>query len=149
MFAIYLLNHFCILIYGTPVFKICYLFNNIVVYHNFYPLYVVLPRCHWFCFCTRNNNLCLSKSSGSPCYKAASLFSSRTFSQTFCNTKIGKLRGRHWTWWRENKNTQRLIKVSVATRTTAMAATEWAFSACSAYKLWSIQAIGFSVAISS
>ena len=23
------------------VFKICYLFNNIVVYHNFYPLYVV------------------------------------------------------------------------------------------------------------
>ena len=32
------------------VFKICYLFNNIVVYRNFYPLYVVSTHCHWFSF---------------------------------------------------------------------------------------------------
>ena len=37
--------------YMVPkVFKICYLLNNIVVYHNFYPLYVVSPHCHWFSF---------------------------------------------------------------------------------------------------
>jgi len=33
------------------VFKICYLFNNIIFYHNFYPLYVIPTHCHWFCFC--------------------------------------------------------------------------------------------------
>jgi len=37
--------------YTVPhVFKICYLFNNIVVYYNFDPLYVVPTHCHWFCF---------------------------------------------------------------------------------------------------
>ena len=46
MFAIYLLNH------AIPqVFKIYYLFNNIVVYHNFYPLFVAPPHCHWFFLC--------------------------------------------------------------------------------------------------
>ena len=35
MFAIFLLNHFCILYTVRQVFKICYLFYNIVVYHNF------------------------------------------------------------------------------------------------------------------
>ena len=33
------------------VFKVSYLFNNIVVYVNFYSLYVVPPHCHYFCFC--------------------------------------------------------------------------------------------------
>jgi len=38
--------------YAVPqVFKICYLCNNITIYHNSYPLYVVPPRCHWFSFC--------------------------------------------------------------------------------------------------
>jgi len=40
VFAICLLNHFCIPIYGTPGIKISYLFNQIV-FHNFHPLYVV------------------------------------------------------------------------------------------------------------
>ena len=60
MFTIYLLNHFRILICDTQIFKSCYLFNNTVVYHNCYPLYVVTPHCHWFCFCTRYGHFIFS-----------------------------------------------------------------------------------------
>ena len=31
-----------------PRYLKCYLFNNIVVYHNFYPMYVVPTHCHLF-----------------------------------------------------------------------------------------------------
>ena len=51
MFAICLLNHYVFWYTVPQVFKICYLFNNITVYHNFDPLYVVPTHCHWFCFC--------------------------------------------------------------------------------------------------
>ena len=33
------------------VLKIYYLFNNIVIYHNSYPLYVVPPHCHCWFYC--------------------------------------------------------------------------------------------------
>ena len=51
MLAICLLITF-VFFYTVPeVFKICYLFNNIIVNHNFDPLYVVPTHWHWFCFC--------------------------------------------------------------------------------------------------
>jgi len=50
--------------YTLPqIFKICYLFKNIIVYHNFDPLYVVPTHCHSFCFCAGYGHFVFS------CYK--------------------------------------------------------------------------------
>ena len=91
--------------YTVPqVFKICYLFNNIIIYHNFYPLYVVPPHCHWFSFCAGYGhfvqvNICVwnfALSVTRRCFNVVAFFSASVQEMPLggWNTK----KDRNWTW---------------------------------------------------